>query len=227
VVDGFASTTGCRWRPERGMSQRQHRVLEVATTCAVGHNEAMKPIRHMKRFEVANVTRFLTFSCNQRLPLLGNPLIRDRFARELELTRREMGFTLYAWVLMPEHVHLLLCPRLPEFPVSAVLSRLKRPFAKAVVGRWRELNAPVLAKIRDREGLAHFWLKGGGYDRNIRDEEEFWEKLGYIHRNPVKRGLVKEPRDWAWSSARWYGGEREGTLVEVHVPGWNGNVPLE
>ena len=176
----------------------------------------------MKRYETEYGTRFLTFSCNQRLPLLGNPAIRDRFAQELEQTRREIGFRLHAWVLMPEHVHLLLRPRLPEYPGGRILSRLKRPFAIAVIKRWRQLNAPVLSRITDSDGLVRFWLKGGGHDRNIRDEQEYAEKLGYIHRNPVKRGLVRENTDWAWSSARWSRGMREGSLVEVEDLGWNG-----
>lgn len=64
----------------------------------------------------------------------------------------------------------------------------------------------------DSEGLTRYWQKGGGHDRNVRDEEELWEKVRYIHRNPVKRGLVREPWEWKWSSARWYAGEREGEI---------------
>ena len=48
-------------------------------------------------------------------------------------------------------------------------------------------------------------LSGGSYyDRNVRDELEFIEKLQYIHRNPVRRGLVNEPAEWKWSSFRHY-----------------------
>jgi hypothetical protein len=52
------------------------------------------------------------------------------------------------------------------------------------------------------------------YDRNVRDAEEFAVKLRYLHRNPVKRGLVKEPGDWSWSSFRHYA-LREVGVVEI------------
>ena len=63
------------------------------------------------------------------------------------------------------------------------------------------------------KGRLRFWQAGGGYDRNIRDEEEMLEKARYIHANPVRRGLVDSPADWKWSSARWYEGVRDGELV--------------
>jgi putative transposase len=90
---------------------------------------------------------------------------------------------------------------------------LKRPFAALVLGRWRRLDAAILARVRDRRGQAHFWLGGGGYDRNIISDRELHEKFQYIHNNPVERGLVARPEDWAWSSARWYE-RREGLAMD-------------
>jgi hypothetical protein len=53
------------------------------------------------------------------------------------------------------------------------------------------------------------------YDRNVRNYEEFAEKMGYIHRNPVKRGLCAKPEDWRWSSSRHYAmGEDCGVEIE-------------
>ena len=60
---------------------------------------------------------------------------------------------------------------------------------------------------------ASFWQRRY-YDRNVRDEREFTTKLGYLHRNPVKRGLAKEPGDWKWSSFGHYA-RREKGVVEI------------
>jgi len=72
--------------------------------------------------------------------------------------------------------------------------------------------APILERLVDARGTRRFWQRGGGYDRNIHSDTEFDEKIGYIHMNPVRAGLVKTPADWAWSSARWWDGEREGQI---------------
>src|SRR5690606_29172863 len=88
--------------------------------------------------------------------------------------------------------------------VRQILNRMKLPFATQVLARWRELNAPVLDRVRDRSGHPHFWQKGGGYDRNIRNPGELRRQIDYVHTNPVKQNLAAQPVDWKWSSARWY-----------------------
>ena len=106
----------------------------------------------------------------------------------------------YGFVVMPEHVHLLVSE--PERQTLAdAIHFLKLSFAK----RWRSLRRTVEAGA--------FWQKRY-YDRNIRDAEEFTAKLRYIHRNPVKRGLASEPGEWQWSSFRHYA-YREVGLVEI------------
>ncbi len=161
-----------------------------------------EPRKRLRRCEIDGHARFLTFSCYQRLPLLSNPDIRDPFAEQLFLARTRLDFKLIAWVVMPEHVHLLILPDQANASVPSVLSAIKRPFAAMVLARWRELEAPVLDRIRDRSGAERFWQAGGGYDRNIFSEGELREKIRYIHENPVRRGLVGREEDWVWSSAR-------------------------
>ena len=101
---------------------------------------------------------------------------------------------------MPEHIHLLLNEPANETLADAI-HYLKLSFAK---------------RLRSRRGVVEskpFWQKRY-YDRNVRDAEEFAVKLRYLHRNPVKRGLVKEPGDWKWSSFRHYA-SREVGVVEI------------
>jgi putative transposase len=147
----------------------------------------------------------------ERLRLFANSAIRDLFVLHLEMARERFGFQLAAWVIMPEHVHLLLIPR--AVTVRRLLRTLKGGFAQRVIDRWKEIDAPILKKIRTARGGYAFWQPGGGYDRNIWSNDEWREKLAYIHRNPVKRGLVRRPVDWRWSSARWYAGLRDEIAV--------------
>ncbi|MEO0588409.1 MAG: transposase [Planctomycetota bacterium] len=174
--------------------------------------------RKLKRIENPAHLRYLTFSCYQRLPLLGNAAIRDLFVEQLQLTHDRLGFGLFAWVVMPEHVHLLVQPP-SGTTVSSILAALKRPVAAQVLSRWREIDAPILSRIQDIAGRSHFWQRGGGYDRNISSLDEAREKFGYIHANPVRRGLVDRPADWAWSSAGDVGGGSIGRPVIDRLPG--------
>ncbi|GJM19762.1 MAG: hypothetical protein DHS20C14_19750 [Phycisphaeraceae bacterium] len=124
------------------------------------------------------------------------------FAECLEAARCECGFKVLAWVAMPEHVHLLIVPDLPNHPVPQLLRRIKEPTARRMLSLWRERDDPVLAELIDIRGRSHFWQRGGGYDRNIFAGPELVEKARYIEENPVRRGLVDVPTAWAWSSAR-------------------------
>lgn len=166
----------------------------------------------MKRRDVECGARYLTFSCHGRLPLLGTPPLRDLFERTLRAAREKCRFRLYAWVAMPEHVHIILVPDLTAADGAEICRSIKQPVGFAAISRWRELNAPVLPRITMEDGRARFWLAGGGFDRNVRSRSRLIREIGYIHRNPVKRGLVEHPTAWPWSSARWYAGQRDGQI---------------
>lgn len=173
------------------------------------------PRKRLKRIEHPNHLRFVTFSCVDRLPLLSTPALRDRLISCIAESRLRHGFHLVSYVIMPEHVHMLVWPRLPQSPLSRVLSTIKQRFAQRAISRWVELNARILNRITDSEGCRQVWQRGGGYDRNVFSDDERLEKSAYIHYNPVARGLVRQPRDWPWSSAAWYEGVREGAKLAM------------
>ncbi len=182
----------------------------------------------MVRREVPHDVRFLTFSCERRLPLLAHPEIAGLFATRLAEARTVFNLRLIAWVVMPEHVHLLVVPS-GGVPLDRVLEFIKKSVAQRVIARWKRLNAPVLARIADHaDGKPRFWQKGGGFDRNVRDVEELTGEIRYVHCNPVTRGLCGLPTDWPFSSARWwarYTGESTSPLplIECDPPseaGW-------
>src|SRR5262249_2462136 len=134
----------------------------------------------------------------------------------IEEARRNLDFDLWAYVLMPEHVHLLIHPRRAEYSVGRILAALKRP----VSVRAREHliaagNRAWVERLTVREGrkvVFRFWQPGGGYDQNLWKERPIREVIDYIHANPVRRGLVETPTDWFWSSARFWEGDLSGPL---------------
>jgi putative transposase len=148
----------------------------------------------LKRFQQARCLHFITFSCFNRAPLLSAPRSREIFEETLERARGWYGFYVSGYVVMPEHVHLLITE--PERGrLSLAIQMLKQNVA-------RELRAP--------EG-GPFWLERY-YDFNVWTEKKRIEKLRYMHRNPVKRGLVARPQDWPWSSFCHYVSGVEGAV---------------
>ena len=167
--------------------------------------------KQMRRLGEPGVARFLTFSCYKRLPLLNSVPWRDEFTSSLAAAKQRCTFKLVAWVVMPEHVHLLMADWDDDWPISRCLTAIKKPIAQRAIARWRAADASILRRIAVKTGH-RYWQAGGGFDRLIRTHTELWETIEYCHQNPVKRGLVSTSTDWAWSSARWYAGERAGQI---------------
>ena len=143
------------------------------------------------RYQQTGEFHFLTFSCYRRRAYLTAVGAKDLFEGALERVRQRYLFAVAGYVVMPEHVHLLV-----NEPGRALLS-------KAV----QALKLSVSMRSRERPfWQAHF------YDFNVSAHEKFVEKLRYIHRNPVRRGLVAKPEDWKWSSFRHYQAGLHGTV---------------
>ncbi len=163
------------------------------------------------RYNEPGQPRELTFSCYRHYPFLDRDRTREWFCEALDEARKKSAFQLWAYVVMPEHVHVLVYPGDTPERMSAFLQALKEPVARKAI-RYLKSHAPDwLARVTVREGsrLRHrFWQPGGGYDRNITSIEALRAVIDYIHANPVRRGLVARAEDWEWSSARWYAGLR-------------------
>jgi putative transposase len=167
----------------------------------------------LRRYQESKQSHFVIFSCYRRLPILGEVRIRDLFLECLERTRRSYQFRVYGYVVMPEHVHLLVSEPEGELLAKAIQALKIAVARRAVYYRSDETTT--------------FWQKRY-YDHNVRSHESFEAKLRYIHRNPVKRGLVAKPEDWKWSSFRHYALAESGP-VEIESQ-WtadrrNGRVP--
>ncbi len=173
--------------------------------------------KKLRRWETHLQPRFVTFSCFRRVPLLAQPVVRDRFVALLVTARERHGFRLIAWVVMPEHVHVIIVPTSglgTGSKMPAILTGVKKPFAQEMLATWRTAGHPCLLEIKTSDGRERFWQAGGGFDRNVRDDAELARAIDYIHRNPVERGLVEHPTDWAWSSARRYAQIADGPTID-------------
>ena len=173
--------------------------------------------RGLRRFYQSQHSHFLTFSCYHRKPKFNSPATYDLFVQCLEEMRRRFGMCIYGYVVMPEHVHLLVSEPTRDTLADA-MHFLKLAFAKrlsAVPQVRGRLLAPNLGSTDGRPAKkpTPFW-QPRYYDRNVRDAREFTVKLRYLHRNPVARGLVHEALDWKWSSFRHYA-LREIGVVEI------------
>jgi putative transposase len=126
-----------------------------------------------------------------------------------------MGFQLFRYVVMPEHVHLLLSEPKQGTP-STVLQKLKLRVARKLRKRGRPVCAGQmrLPFAETGEPLRAFW-QARFYDFNVYSKGKQTEKLNYMHANPVIRGIVNHPRDWAWSSWGFYYGEKVGLAMDV------------
>jgi REP-associated tyrosine transposase len=159
------------------------------------------------RYYGTNDLHFITCSCYRRLAFLGTPQRRDFFLRLLEEARVRFRFVVCAYVVMPEHFHLLVTEPQIGSP-SSVLQNVKQRFAQRILGH--ELKKEDQTKLVSR----HVW-QARFYDFNVWTERKRIEKVRYIHRNPVKRGLVRSPEEWRWSSFRFYMFGEEG-IVRVN-----------
>jgi len=146
----------------------------------------------LHRYQSLGQHHFITFSCYDRLPYLQSPEAKAVFQAVLESTRKLYDFQIAGYVIMPEHVHLLLSePTLK--PLSTALAVLKR-------------------SVSHRLPHKPFWLTRY-YDFNVSENDKMVEKLRYIHRNPVTRGLVAASEDYPWSSFRSYAFHEQGPVT--------------
>jgi putative DNA methylase len=100
-------------------------------------------------------------------------------------------YRLFAWVIMPNHVHVLI-EIFDSFPLDKI------------VHSWKSYTAIEANKLLNRSGK--FWYREY-FDRYIRTREHFSNAVGYIHENPVKAGLVETSEDWQFSRARLWAAE--------------------
>ena len=181
------------------------------------------PTRLERRYDTRS-SHFVTSSCYQRRPLLDDGRIKGCFLDVLEETRKQYGFRVYGYVLMPEHFHLLISN--PDIGDTGIVLQVLK---QRVSHQARKILDPTLFQKTEKDGAPiefedlkyrapwQFWQRRF-YDFKVWSQPKMVEKLKYMHRNPVVRGLVSRPEDWPWSSFRHYA---MGEICPVEIePEW-------
>jgi putative transposase len=161
----------------------------------------------LRHYDHLGTARFVTFSCYHRFRLLTSTPIIQAFLDELAAVRDRYRLKLYGYVIMPEHVHLVLWPP-DSVRLGVVIGQLKSLSARRMLPLLRIQRGVPLDRLevrRDGEGRLAFW-QARCYDHNCRTSDIVREKIEYCHKNPVVRGLVNSPEEWRWSSYNWYTG---------------------
>ena len=166
----------------------------------------------LRHYDYSGEVRFVTFSCYRRLPGLDTAYAKSIFVSCLDKARYKYGFKLLGYVVMPEHVHLVLYP--PEgIELGRVIGEIKSHMARVYFSK-----SPV-----ERAGSRRVFWQRRCYDHNCRTSGTVIEKINYCHNNPVERGLVDSPAGWEWSSYNWYSGQ---TDVPLTMDKWDREVTL-
>jgi putative transposase len=146
----------------------------------------------LRRFHHTGDWHFITCSCYRRQKFLDSVRRRDVFLEILEQVRAKHEFVVAGYVVMPEHFHLLISePQVGK--LSSVMQVLKQRASQRCRGKRRK--SPNQKKLGEDQGPPAFW-QSRYYDFNVFRQKKHVEKLRYIHRNPVKRGLVPSPELW-------------------------------
>jgi putative transposase len=175
----------------------------------------------LHRFYGGRDLHFLTFSCYKRQPYFKSAERCDLFLQILERVRRRYRLVVLGYVVMPEHVHLLLSEP-QRATLSTAIQALKLGEVRSLLISDEGAMAPMPRSRKRSETWGtpsvggskqrnHFW-QARYYDFNVWTDKKRIEKLRYIHRNPVARGLVAAPEQWPWSSFRRYSSGEAGPV---------------
>jgi putative transposase len=120
-------------------------------------------------------------------------------------TRAAYGFALVGYVVMPEHIHLLISEPARGTP-STVMQILKQRVSRQLRRKRRKKSSAAQMRLRfgETENTPKSFWQHRFYDFNVWSRKKKIEKLEYMHFNPVKRGIVRHLRDWPWSSFSFY-----------------------
>lgn len=154
------------------------------------------------RFEGAeDWAQHLVWATRNRTPLLGCERVADRCLAAFELERRHTGCEVFGYVLMPDHIHMVIGPAC--FPPGSIVQWMKLRSA-----HWLRLDGLVTPSP---------WARGY-WDRAIRDNHDLARTLLYLHANPVKANLVDCLEEYRFSSFGDYYGMWRSILTITPAP---------
>jgi REP element-mobilizing transposase RayT len=157
------------------------------------------------RISIDTPALFITAVGKDRIPIFKTNKIKELTCAAIDEARTSAGFLLFAYVLMPDHLHMLTDAPLKP---SVVLQYIKGIVARRVINYLKEQDyESSLRKLRHADWKRNHRFSLWQHDSDVfsvTSESKFMEKVNYIHLNPVRAGLVERAEDYRWSSARWW-----------------------
>ena len=177
--------------------------------------------KKLKRYNLPYHARELTFSCFRRYPYFNDSIACFTFLDLLSLARIKYDFELWAYVIMPDHIHLLIWPKKEGHIVPKVLHSVKgktaRQYKNHLILHTPEIFGALCIEKRGMKKF-QFWQPGGGYDRNLWNAKPIHSAIEYIEHNPVRAGLAASSDQWRWSSS-WARKHQCGLIPdELNIP---------
>jgi len=172
-----------------------------------------------------NPAYYITSVTNKRLPVFQKPKMKDLVCRSLDEARNSAGLLLFAYVVMPDHFHLLLASaRKP----SETLRYVNGISSHRVIGFLKDSGYDSsLEKLQHQQVRNRYRYSLWNHHPNLKsitDESVFLQKVNYIHQNPVRAGLVEDAKAYRWSSIRcWLKcmNEDEPLLMDLSEIRWH------
>ena len=168
---------------------------------------------------------FVSFAVVEWLDVFTRNQYKDIVLDSIRFSQQEKGMEVYAWCIMTNHVHLIF-RSIDSYKPELLIGDLKRftsnQIVKAIIDNPRESRKDWLLEQFQKAASKSTNVKRYQFWRHDNKPIELWsnkvifEKINYIHNNPVEEGLVYHPEDYVYSSARDYGGEK-GLLDDVVV----------
>ncbi|MHC4528066.1 MAG: REP-associated tyrosine transposase [Planctomycetota bacterium] len=170
--------------------------------------------KRCRRYNIEGEAHELTFSCYHNRPFLTAERTCTNLVESIIASREKHQFDLWAYVFMPDHVHLLVFPKRPQYSISDILLSIKQPVSRKAISYLKSSNPGGLKSLATHQihRPYRFWQKGGGYDRNITKIKTIIDSVRYIHNNPVRKGLVESANQWHYSSAADWQNVRQGPI---------------
>ncbi len=169
---------------------------------------------------------FITFSIVEWIDVFTRSLYKEILVGSLKYCIDQKGLRLNAWIIMPNHVHLIMSAK-RDFIISNILRDLKKFTSKQIYKAIDE------NQMESRKTWLTYMFKRAGSKNSNNKEFQFWQndnhpielnnpfilkqKLDYLHENPVRAGIVFEPQDYVYSSAVDYFTDRKGMLAIEHL----------
>lgn len=171
--------------------------------------------KSLPKFDDNSYAHFVTTKTYRNYPYFKNDDFCRILLEELRFYSQKYGFTLLGYVILPDHLHLLIWwdrEERPDLNISRVMQGIKGASARRIIDLLKSMGLEQMLQSTQRsantkshkQNLKYRVWQPDFYDFVIHSKEKLLEKLNYIHNNPVKDGLASSPDGYEWSSYRLY-----------------------